>query len=136
MQWDPALVPPLSSHLIPDFLLLSGGWIMACFHIITAIIGAGVLGLPHALSMLGWLGGIISLVLFFAVTLVCSFMLSDMYEYDGVKHGTYGDAVVNVLGEGVGVSGMGVAFHRCSGVRAIWVDVSYSSLAMLHHPLA
>lgn len=28
-----------------------------------------------------------------------SFMLSDMYEYDGIKHGTYGDAVVNILGE-------------------------------------
>jgi len=75
-----------------------GDCIKAMCHITTAIIGAGVLGLPHAVSMLGWLGGIVSLVLFFAVTMWCSFMLSDMYEYDGVKHGTYGDAVVNILG--------------------------------------
>jgi proton-coupled amino acid transporter len=73
---------------------------MACFHIITAIIGAGVLGLPHSLSMLGWLGGSIALVVFCGVTLWCSFMLSDMYEVDGRKHGTYGDAVISVLGEG------------------------------------
>jgi hypothetical protein len=78
---------------------------MACFHIITAIIGAGVLGLPHALSMLGLLGGAVALVAFFAVTLVCSFMLSDMYEFDGVRHGTYGDAVINILGEGRGRQG-------------------------------
>ncbi|GBF92649.1 amino acid permease-like [Raphidocelis subcapitata] len=77
-----------------------GGWLMACFHIVTAIIGAGVLGLPHALSMLGWLGGCVALVSFFLVTIWCSFMLADMHEYDGVRHATYGDAVVNVLGRG------------------------------------
>lgn len=25
-------------------------------------------------------------------------MLADMHEYDGVRHTTYGDAVVNILG--------------------------------------
>lgn len=31
----------------------AGGWLLATAHIITAIIGAGVLGLPYALSWLG-----------------------------------------------------------------------------------
>jgi hypothetical protein len=88
---------------------------MACFHIVTAIIGAGVLGLPHALSMLGWLGGCVALVAFFLVTVWCSFMLSDMYEYDGVRHPTYGDAVVNVLGGwgGTGRLRGGGRLHAC-----------------------
>jgi hypothetical protein len=42
-------------------------------------------------------------------------MLSDMYEYDGVKHGTYGDAVVNILGERASRSGM-----RCSSSQFFW----------------
>lgn len=31
----------------------AGGWLLATAHIVTAIIGAGVLGLPYALSWLG-----------------------------------------------------------------------------------
>eukprot|EP00879_Flechtneria_rotunda_P028161 GHRR01030242.1.p1 GENE.GHRR01030242.1~~GHRR01030242.1.p1 ORF type:complete len:126 (+),score=30.27 GHRR01030242.1:338-715(+) len=37
-----------------EFLQHQGGWLLATAHIVTAIIGAGVLGLPYALS---WLGG-------------------------------------------------------------------------------
>ena len=85
-------LPALARTCVP------GGWILACFHIITAIIGAGVLGLPHAMSYLGWVGGVVALVAFFVVTMVCSFMLADMYEFDGKRHGTYGDAVVAILG--------------------------------------
>lgn len=48
-----------------------GGWVPACAHIITAVIGAGVLGLPHAVTVLGWPGGLVTLVAFFAVTLWC-----------------------------------------------------------------
>jgi hypothetical protein len=81
------------------YLHAEGGWVMASFHIITAIIGAGVLGLPHALSVLGAPGGALALVAFFAVTLWCSCMLADMHEVDGVRHATYGGAVVHVLGD-------------------------------------
>jgi hypothetical protein len=85
---------------------------MAAFHIVTAIIGAGVLGLPHAMSMLGWLGGSAALVAFFAVTLWCSAMLSDMHEVDGRRHSTYGEAVVAVLGAR-SAGGRGVAEGAC-----------------------
>lgn len=105
----------LGPHHPPTPSRTPASWLMACFHIITAIIGAGVLGLPHALSMLGWLGGVVSLVAFFAVTLVCSFMLADMYEVDGRKHPTYGDAVVCVLG--ARPPGMGGRCGRVGGTR-------------------
>ena len=32
----------------------AASWHHAAFHTVTAVIGAGVLGLPHALSFLGW----------------------------------------------------------------------------------
>jgi hypothetical protein len=36
-----------------SLLLPPGGWLLATAHIVTAIIGAGVLGLPYAMSWLG-----------------------------------------------------------------------------------
>lgn len=42
---------------------------MATFHVITAIIGAGVLSLPRALAWLGWAIGIPAFVVFFAITM-------------------------------------------------------------------
>ncbi|KAI8466468.1 MAG: transmembrane amino acid transporter protein-domain-containing protein [Monoraphidium minutum] len=106
---------------------------MACFHIVTAIIGAGVLGLPHALSMLGVAGGVVALVAFFAVTLLCSFMLADMYEVDGRKHATYGDAVVHVLGRG-----SAIAVTVCQLLNLVLSAVGYTvaageSLKMVVH---
>ncbi|KAF8062023.1 AAP2 [Scenedesmus sp. PABB004] len=46
----PARRPPRSAW---EFLQHQGGWLLATAHIVTAIIGAGVLGLPYALSWLG-----------------------------------------------------------------------------------
>jgi hypothetical protein len=51
------------------------------------------------MSWLGWVGGVIVLVLFFWITLWSSLLLSDMYEVDGVKHPTYRSAVLHILGE-------------------------------------
>ena len=72
---------------------------LASAHIVTAIIGAGVLGLPYAISWLGWVVGVIVLVLFFVITLWCSLLLAEMHEVDGVKHPTYRSAVLAVLGK-------------------------------------
>lgn len=74
------------------------GWIVAASHILTAIIGAGVLGLPYAISWLGWPAGVALLLLFFGVTLVCSFMLADVFEVDGRRHNEYGGAVRSIIG--------------------------------------
>jgi hypothetical protein len=97
-------------HCCADVLALSrrafgwvhcsaGGWLLATSHIITAIIGAGVLGLPYALSWLGWAGGIACLLVFYAITLWSSLLLTECHETDGVKHETYRAAVRYILGE-------------------------------------
>ncbi|KIZ07946.1 hypothetical protein MNEG_0019 [Monoraphidium neglectum] len=74
--------------------------------------------------MLGWLGGSIALVVFCGVTLWCSFMLSDMYEVDGRKHGTYGDAVISVLGRG-----SAVAVTVCQLSNLVLSSIGYSVAA-------
>lgn len=60
-------------------------WATAAGHLITAIIGAGVLGLPHAVSWLGWVGGVVFLVVSFATTLWTSRMLTDCYHVKGAR---------------------------------------------------
>lgn len=45
------------------------------------------------------MGGIIVLLLFYAITLWASLMLAECQETDGVKHPTYRAAVKHILGE-------------------------------------
>jgi hypothetical protein len=44
---------PVNRGVSCDAFNCAGGWLLATAHIITAIIGAGVLGLPYAMSWLG-----------------------------------------------------------------------------------
>jgi amino acid permease len=39
-----------------------------------------VLGLPASLSWLGWAAGLFALVLFFAISLWCALMLTEVYK--------------------------------------------------------
>lgn len=88
------------SGQVMHYLHHKGGWLLATAHIVTAIIGAGVLGLPYALSWLGWVGGILVLLLFYAITLWSSLMLAACQEHDGMRHPTYRSAVLHILGPG------------------------------------
>lgn len=73
-------------------------WITASGHLITVMVGAGVLSLPAAMSWLGWVGGLVSLLLFYAISLWCSLMLAAVYKVDGHRHPTYSQAVLSILG--------------------------------------
>lgn len=47
----------------------TGKWHMAAVHNVTAIVGAGVLGLPYAMAYLTWSGGVIVLLLSWTTSL-------------------------------------------------------------------
>lgn len=47
------LEPTHTVPMLAPLRAVAGGWLLATAHIVTAIIGAGVLGLPYALSWLG-----------------------------------------------------------------------------------
>ncbi|MCH82493.1 amino acid permease 6-like, partial [Trifolium medium] len=66
----------------------TGTWVTASAHIVTAVIGSGVLSLAWAVAQLGWIGGSIVLILFSVVTLLTSILMADCYRYPDPIHGT------------------------------------------------
>ncbi|MBA0752101.1 hypothetical protein Gogos_000970 [Gossypium gossypioides] len=76
----------------------------AVAHIITGVIGAGVLSLAWSTAQLGWIAGPISVLVFAAITLVSTYILCDCYMYPHPHYGpnrlrSYMDAVLFYLGE-------------------------------------
>ncbi|XP_028771496.1 probable amino acid permease 7 isoform X1 [Neltuma alba] len=59
----------------------------AVAHIITAVIGSGVLSLAWSTSQLGWIAGPVALLLFAIVTYISSFLVSDCYRTSDSKSG-------------------------------------------------
>lgn len=51
----------------------------------------------------GWIGGIIALLVFYAITLWASLLLTECHETGGQKHPTYRSAVLHILGKAVPV---------------------------------
>ncbi|KAI3703758.1 hypothetical protein L1987_73953 [Smallanthus sonchifolius] len=72
-------------------------------HIITAVIGSGVLSLAWSVSQLGWIGGPVALFFFAMVTYVSSSLLADCYRSPdpviGTRNRNFADAVRVILGE-------------------------------------
>ncbi|KAG8064859.1 hypothetical protein GUJ93_ZPchr0004g40124 [Zizania palustris] len=85
-------------------LRLSAGtqWTAAA-HVITAVIGSGVLSLAWSVAQLGWVAGPGIMLVFAAVTALQSMMFADCYrspdpEVGPHRNRTYGDAVERTLG--------------------------------------
>ena len=79
-----------------------GTWITASAHIVTTIIGSGVLSLAWAVAQLGWIAGTITLIIFSLITLLTSKLMADCYRYPdpihGIRNHTYMEMVKNILG--------------------------------------
>ncbi|CAL1365680.1 unnamed protein product [Linum trigynum] len=76
----------------------------AVAHIITAVIGAGVLSLAWAVAQLGWIAGPLSMMAFAGITYVSATILCDCYRYPDPEVGprrfrSFLDAVHHYLGE-------------------------------------
>ncbi|CAN7100911.1 amino acid permease 4 [Brassica rapa] len=74
----------------------------ASAHILTAVIGSGVLSLAWAIAQLGWIAGPAVMFLFSFVTYYSTTLLSDCYRtgdpVSGKRNYTYMDAVQSILG--------------------------------------
>ncbi|PNX90228.1 amino acid permease 6-like protein [Trifolium pratense] len=79
----------------------TGTWLTASAHIVTTVIGSGVLSLAWAVAQLGWIGGTIALILFSLITLLTSILMADCYRYPDPIHGarnpTYMKMVKTIL---------------------------------------
>ncbi|OAY63254.1 putative amino acid permease 7 [Ananas comosus] len=77
----------------------------AVAHVITGVIGSGVLSLGWSVAQLGWAGGPIALLFFAGVTLVQSSLLADCYrspdpECGHIRNRSYMEAIKLNLGRG------------------------------------
>jgi len=82
--------------------IFTGNLWSAVAHIITAVIGSGVLSLAWSTAQLGWIGGPLALLCFAIITYVSSSLLSDCYRtpdpVTGKRNYSYMDAVRVNLG--------------------------------------
>ncbi|XP_015869034.2 amino acid permease 6 [Ziziphus jujuba] len=80
----------------------TGTWLTASAHIITAVIGSGVLSLAWAIAQLGWVAGPAVLMAFSFITYFTSCLLADCYRspdpISGKRNYTYMDVVKSYLG--------------------------------------
>lgn len=75
----------------------------ASAHIITAIVGSGVLSLAWGIAQLGWITGVATLLIFSGISLYASGLLADCYRapHSGGRNRTYRDAVKSYLGKSI-----------------------------------
>ncbi|KAL3147305.1 hypothetical protein ABBQ32_002791 [Trebouxia sp. C0010 RCD-2024] len=78
-------------------------WWYSIFHNITAMIGAGVLGLPYAFKYLGWTGGTITLFVSFVISLINLRQLCSMHEINGKRMNRYHELGQYAFGKRAGL---------------------------------
>uniref|UniRef100_A0A804U9R3 Amino acid transporter transmembrane domain-containing protein n=1 Tax=Zea mays TaxID=4577 RepID=A0A804U9R3_MAIZE len=79
-------------------------WWYSAFHNVTAMVGAGVLSLPYAMSKLGWGPGIAVLMLSWVVTLYTMWQMVEMHEMvPGKRFDRYHELGQHAFGERLGL---------------------------------
>jgi amino acid permease len=79
-------------------------WWYSAFHNVTAMVGAGVLSLPYALSELGWGPGIAVLVLSWIITLYTLWQMVEMHEMvPGKRFDRYHELGQHAFGDKLGL---------------------------------
>ncbi|KAA3490682.1 putative amino acid permease 7 [Gossypium australe] len=110
---DNQLSPLLPSSSTSSLKRTGTVW-TAVAHIITGVIGAGVLSLAWST---GWIAGPISVLVFAATTLVSTYILCDCYMYPHPHYGpnrlrSYMDAVLFYLGNQISLLSSPTCFLR------------------------
>ncbi|XWS40629.1 hypothetical protein CRYUN_Cryun17cG0012100 [Craigia yunnanensis] len=79
-------------------------WWYSAFHNVTAMVGAGVLGLPYAMSELGWGPGVVIMVLSWIITLYTLWQMVEMHEMvPGKRFDRYHELGQYAFGEKLGL---------------------------------
>ncbi|KAL9230355.1 hypothetical protein vseg_005718 [Gypsophila vaccaria] len=108
----------------------------ASAHIITAIIGSGVLSLAWGTAQLGWIGGVATLVIFSCITLYTSNLLADCYRspdpVTGKRNPTYTDEVQANLGRASRIACGMVQYANLSGMVIGYTITASISMVAVH----
>lgn len=79
-------------------------WWYSAFHNVTAMVGAGVLSLPYAMSELGWGPGVTILILSWIITLYTLWQMVEMHEMvPGKRFDRYHELGQHAFGEKLGL---------------------------------
>ncbi|KAM7483427.1 hypothetical protein LguiB_008010 [Lonicera macranthoides] len=82
----------------------NSNWWYSAFHNVTAMVGAGVLGLPYGMSQLGWGPGITVMVLSWVITLYTLWQMVEMHEMvPGKRFDRYHELGQHAFGEKLGL---------------------------------
>ena len=95
---QPIQLSTLSHDADEDGVRRRGTVFSGIMHVITAVIGAGVLTLPSAMAALGYLGGTVTIILAGLVTLYTTQLLADLYVINGKRQRTYTQMVLTCYG--------------------------------------
>lgn len=111
----------------------SAKWWYSAFHNTTAIVGAGVLGLPFAMKYLLWPGGVVIMLLSWLTSLYTLWQLCAMHELDGHRFCRYHELGQYVFGPKLGfwivlpcqltmMIGLGIVYSVTGGksMQRIW----------------
>ncbi|KAL3526324.1 hypothetical protein ACH5RR_010980 [Cinchona calisaya] len=79
-------------------------WWYSAFHNVTAMVGAGVLGLPYAMAELGWGPGVTVMVVSWIITLYTLWQMVEMHEMvPGKRFDRYHELGQHAFGENLGL---------------------------------
>ncbi|KAL6857216.1 hypothetical protein ACP4OV_018598 [Aristida adscensionis] len=100
----PAPERPAIEEWLPISSRRNAKWWYSAFHNVTAMVGAGVLSLPYAMSELGWGPGIAVLILSWIITLYTLWQMVEMHEMvPGKRFDRYHELGQHAFGERLGL---------------------------------
>ncbi|KAL8522133.1 hypothetical protein ACS0TY_012324 [Phlomoides rotata] len=111
----------------------TGNMWTASAHIITAIIGSGVLSLAWGMAQLGWIIGVLTLLSFSIITLYTSNLLADCYRspVTGRRNYTYTQVVKNNLGKTMYKACATVQYANLAGTAVGYTITASISMAAI-----
>ncbi|XP_061354006.1 lysine histidine transporter 1-like isoform X2 [Gastrolobium bilobum] len=109
-------------------------WYYAAFHNVTAMVGAGVLSLPSAMSNLGWGPGVVILVLSWIITLYTLWQMVQMHEMvPGKRFDRYHELGQHAFGDKLGLWIVVPQQLICEvGVDIVYMVTGGKSLQKIH----
>ncbi|KAI4387709.1 hypothetical protein MLD38_000121 [Melastoma candidum] len=109
-------------------------WWYSAFHNVTAMVGAGVLSLPYAMSELGWGPGVTILIMSWVITLYTLWQMVEMHEtVPGKRFDRYHELGQHAFGEKLGLYIVVPQQLICEvGVDIVYMVTGGKSLKKIH----
>ncbi|CAK8568900.1 unnamed protein product [Lathyrus sativus] len=113
----------------------TGNVLTATTHIITVVVGAGVLALAWAIAQLGWIFGIAIMIMFSSISIYTYNLIADCYRYpdpvNGKRNYTYMQAVYAYLGGKMHVLCGLIQYGKLAGVTVGYTITSSTSMVAI-----